>query len=588
MSQEIIDYIKEAFGHGLHELEIKKNLLDAGWEAQMVEASLAHYKAQIRALPRNVDEDIKKIPPEAQNRPQSPVQTTSPQTNLNENRLNSQSLVQTPWYKRTATLIIPVIVLILAGGAFAFYTFVYASPSRVWKKFVESGHDKVLNSEFKFSYADNSPVANEDLTNFPFKNIKLELSGKAYVDTTDGENPQSSTEASYTFSSGTTAFTMGFEYKLIGKKFYLNVGNNPFLSNILTFMSKGKQIEWVVLDLAELEKKGQEEKSEDAEKFKQVFGDELLSEFKKIWEEAEFVKMGNYLGKEKINGKTILHFKNSLDKEVIKTTFHAFADKLVKAVRDTGTEVKNEDADLVKFAISELVEKINLKEFESWVGLTDSKLYKTKIKVSAPSAISAVKAMGLETARSKSRDAKRLADVRQLASALELYFNDREEYPESENGLPIDLTPTYIGLIPTSPLPPDGNCTDYYNIYWYEVKNNGASYELTFCLGQATGGYSEGISKLTPAGISKVEDCPSTPENCYKNGKDQETVDTPQEKSPQEEIKEAINKINFDAEISLEVNYSDYGVKKDIKAPENAFDLMELIESKSPMAEPAM
>lgn len=110
--------------------------------------------------------------------------------------------------------------------------------------------------------------------------------------------------------------------------------------------------------------------------------------------------------------------------------------------------------------------------------------------------LSSVVLLALNSARAKSRDAKRLADVRQMASALELYFNDMNSYPPS---LPI-LTPSYIGTIPTEPTPPDGTCTPEQNSYNYKFIS-GDNYILTFCLGTQTSGYSAGINNLTQAGI---------------------------------------------------------------------------------------
>lgn len=129
--------------------------------------------------------------------------------------------------------------------------------------------------------------------------------------------------------------------------------------------------------------------------------------------------------------------------------------------------------------------------------------------------LASVVLLALNSARAKSRDAKRLADVRQLASALELYFNDVSSYPSAgyansqvfgsantsaynPQGVIVQLTPTYIGLIPLSPTPPD-NCTATQNSYMYQ--STGSTYTLTFCLGGATGGYSAGVRTLTPAGI---------------------------------------------------------------------------------------
>ncbi|KKU52195.1 MAG: hypothetical protein A3H69_03100 [Candidatus Sungbacteria bacterium RIFCSPLOWO2_02_FULL_47_9] len=54
----------------------------------------------------------------------------------------------------------------------------------------------------------------------------------------------------------------------------------------------------------------------------------------------------------------------------------------------------------------------------------------------------------LNTARRKSRDARRIADIKQIQLALELYFDAAGEYPNVIG----DLAPTYIPSVPTDPV----------------------------------------------------------------------------------------------------------------------------------------
>ncbi len=110
--------------------------------------------------------------------------------------------------------------------------------------------------------------------------------------------------------------------------------------------------------------------------------------------------------------------------------------------------------------------------------------------------LAAVVLLSLSSARAKARDAKRLADVRQIASALELYLNDKSQYPASLSA----LEPIYIGVVPTAPLPIDGSCTQDQNQYTY-AKISNQDYKLTFCLGQYTNGYMGGVHELTSQGI---------------------------------------------------------------------------------------
>lgn len=97
---------------------------------------------------------------------------------------------------------------------------------------------------------------------------------------------------------------------------------------------------------------------------------------------------------------------------------------------------------------------------------------------------------------SSNNDPRRLADIRQLASALELYFNDNNSYPTG--GL-FQLAPNYITVVPSAPTPAGGSCSQSQNSYTYY--SSGSSYQLSFCLGASTSGYSAGVHVLSPAGI---------------------------------------------------------------------------------------
>ena len=120
--------------------------------------------------------------------------------------------------------------------------------------------------------------------------------------------------------------------------------------------------------------------------------------------------------------------------------------------------------------------------------------------------------LALNGARAKSRDAKRIADVRQIASAFELFYNDFNTYPTAQikdqtTATAQYITPNYIGIWPTAPTPVDAAtgattpCTAANNAYTYTTGANSSSYSLVFCLGGLTGGYGPGQHTLTQAGI---------------------------------------------------------------------------------------
>lgn len=60
----------------------------------------------------------------------------------------------------------------------------------------------------------------------------------------------------------------------------------------------------------------------------------------------------------------------------------------------------------------------------------------------------------LDTARSKARDARRLSDLQQLRTALEIYYSSNNRYPPATNSVVSAITglaPTYIASLPEDP-----------------------------------------------------------------------------------------------------------------------------------------
>lgn len=118
--------------------------------------------------------------------------------------------------------------------------------------------------------------------------------------------------------------------------------------------------------------------------------------------------------------------------------------------------------------------------------------------------LSTLSVVSLNNAREKSRNAKRVADVKQIQTALELYFNDQSGYPavgemSFGSGSISSTSITYMAIIPSNPSPRvDGSCTD--SEYIYET-DEATTYSIYYCIGSETGGLSTGIHHATPAGI---------------------------------------------------------------------------------------
>ena len=107
--------------------------------------------------------------------------------------------------------------------------------------------------------------------------------------------------------------------------------------------------------------------------------------------------------------------------------------------------------------------------------------------------LASVVVVNVGSARAKARDAKRISDMKAIQTALEMYYDDNQEYPTTANawksgttvcsatyghgnsytggtGYIPNLAPKYISVLPESPKPSQNKC--------YIYKSNGTDYKL--------------------------------------------------------------------------------------------------------------
>lgn len=128
--------------------------------------------------------------------------------------------------------------------------------------------------------------------------------------------------------------------------------------------------------------------------------------------------------------------------------------------------------------------------------------------------LGAAAGLAVSMARERTRDATRLAHVRELQDALESYFTDHSAYPESEallvlgettsrclseDGFACTIAPAdaYLDVVPTPPM--SGIDQD---AYWYE--SDGDTYALQFELERKNEilGLVKGLNCATPTDIT--------------------------------------------------------------------------------------
>lgn len=107
--------------------------------------------------------------------------------------------------------------------------------------------------------------------------------------------------------------------------------------------------------------------------------------------------------------------------------------------------------------------------------------------------LSTIAVVALGGARAKSRDAKRVADIRQIGNALELYFNNNNSYPTiiTPGQSLSDASTVYMKAIPSNPTPRiDGSCPNQDYQYYYITATN--TYVVSACTGTAQGSFLKG------------------------------------------------------------------------------------------------
>ncbi len=122
--------------------------------------------------------------------------------------------------------------------------------------------------------------------------------------------------------------------------------------------------------------------------------------------------------------------------------------------------------------------------------------------------LSTLAVVALGNARQKARDARRLSDLKQLQTALELYYTDNTAYPAGSAGVlggtgyfclgsagfgAVSCSGAYMGQVPADPLAAQA----------YTYTGSTSTYSVTANLETTMSGLSGGIT-LSPAGISDI------------------------------------------------------------------------------------
>jgi len=123
--------------------------------------------------------------------------------------------------------------------------------------------------------------------------------------------------------------------------------------------------------------------------------------------------------------------------------------------------------------------------------------------------LSTLSILALSSARARARDTKRVSDVKQIQTALEMYFNETGAYPTTSmvvaGGSVSTTNSVFLKTVPTPPTVSDGSgqCAASQPNYTYVAYNTsgGGTYSLQYCLGAGVADIPFGLQTASQNGI---------------------------------------------------------------------------------------
>lgn len=515
MTQELNKYVQDQLAEGVSREALNKTLVDHGWDQATVNQALMD-----NAVAATV--------------PMSPVESRA--------RVSGPGGTK----KLMAVIGVVVMVGVLAaGGVFGYTKFFSSTPQENIKKMIVAMQDVKPASfvlDLKYSGVGSPLTAvmlassknglgeglddgflsvvdkDTDSVSGLVSEFGIQIKGKS--DFSDLENLKSDLVATFDLKTPIQFGPVEVSFRSVDKKNYLKVNELPPLGFFDASKVAGS---WISIDektlkdqlggvssdlfFSELE----ENKMTGEETVK--MSDEKKEKIRSLFFNEDFIKITKVLPMEKIGGVKTHHYAYAVDKTKLVDVLLKIEDIInvnkPKLENDNPFGlVKRDPADYIS-AVGDIIEFIN---GEIWIGKKDSLLYKSSVNISikgygakanitmvlergnfnspvevqVPEGVKTVEEILDEVmgeSRMQARDAKRMSDLRQIQTALELYYTDNSSYPiqlqvlalgvgqatcMGSSGWGVNCENPYMGIIPTDPK----------NNYYTYISLDGKSYEL--------------------------------------------------------------------------------------------------------------
>ena len=523
--QQLIEYIKQRQADGASRQDINGRLLAEGWLQPQIDEAFA------KALSRATENYT------------APALESS--VGKNEARFSKKDKVPVKNILLGA-LVFAVLVLAAVGGIFVYDNF-FPSPARVMEKMaVAMSKIKTIESQGKtkveLSYAgyDSGAAESDEKQKI---NVGVEFFGALDMSNDD--------ESKYSLNSKITAppilnGSIDAGVVSIGKTAYfkINADSSSYASMVSDFFND----QWIKIDydkfVAQMDKlypNLKENMEKNAAKVTAPTPGQI-EKLRALAKNSHLIIPKKQFADALVNGVVCRHYTVGIDKEALR-----------KFIRDAGEILRDKIAQQQVGAIVDVANGADFSEMEVWIAKNDFTLRRIKgaiaakydffgftqimigididincKKINQPVIISAPKQSkpfedviksSLQGSQIKARDAKRQSDMRQLVSAQEMWYGDKDRYyicgesggdcKGKPDNLPESIDP-YINDLPEDPLNKGTVCGQDY--IYCGLNNVGEKEKFCFYAKLEGGGY----YTSSHAGNVKRVAAPKTLDECAK------------------------------------------------------------------------
>ena len=509
ITQELINYISEQLKQGVEKEKIKNDLISAGWQTSDIEEAFNNItsagnekKPQSFSESDAVSQSQNKASFELNN---SEYPDTSWQKTLKKTLVLFILVISTAlaavggvfayryYFPSPEDVIIKMMEKLAEINSVEFAGDVKIEFGTTIPKAGNILKNKYLNKIFpasiimglvspsNFDYLKELPPPGQD-------KIAISLNFNGISDISDPNNQKSSfsillnADLNLGFEIEFNIRNLGIDMKTVGKINYIKLNNIP---KFPFFDTDSIENQWIKINIESLEETfekefGQELFGEDIKSIQkqQELSPEQIEKIREIVKKYKFLKITDILTSEKIEGKNAYHYKFIIDKKEIK---NLYLEVMKIILKKPASEIL--DSESIDKIIGQTFDKFEMMEGEIWIGKNDFMPYKIfftsnfkdaeskffanissnlnfknfnkPARIEIPSSAKPIEEIlkkilepSISEASVKARDARRIADIRQLQIALEMYYDYNSKYPKDLQSLATYKFKSGIAIMP--------------------------------------------------------------------------------------------------------------------------------------------